>query len=106
MPPSFLFTGQFFGISFCDNVHVTWHFKAGIKSLRATLPDEIFDWILRLEPCISLIYEGKSENKVPYFIASHGEVPLYSLITHFTSLFFHIVTFSVDVKESEVSNKW
>jgi hypothetical protein len=32
-------------------------FNAGIKSLRATLPDEIFLMgILLLEPCISLIY--------------------------------------------------
>jgi hypothetical protein len=44
------------------------------------------------------MYEGKSENKVPCLIASHREMPLYSLITHFTSLFFYIVTFSVDVK--------
>jgi hypothetical protein len=47
--------------------------------------------------------EGKSENKVPYFITSHSEMPFCSLITHFTSLFFHIVTFSVDFKESEES---
>jgi hypothetical protein len=32
-------------------------FNAGIKSLRGTLPDEIFLlWILLLEPCISLMY--------------------------------------------------
>jgi hypothetical protein len=54
---------------------------------------------------LEVIYEGKSENTVPYFIDSHSEMPLYSLITHFTSIFFHTVTFSVDVKESEVSNK-
>src|SRR5215510_9266929 len=29
-------------------------------------------------------------------ITSHSEMLLYSLIIHFTSLFFHIVTFSVD----------
>jgi hypothetical protein len=28
--------------------------------------------------------EDKSENKVPYLIASHSEMPIYSLITHFT----------------------
>jgi hypothetical protein len=35
---------------------LTQPFNAGIKSLHATLPDEIVLEILLLEPCISLIY--------------------------------------------------
>jgi hypothetical protein len=40
-----------------DKVGVIYPFNAGIKSLRAALPGEIFLLgILLLEPCISLIY--------------------------------------------------
>jgi hypothetical protein len=41
-------------------------FNAGIKSLRATLPDENFyRGVLHLEPCISLIQMRKKPTNVP-----------------------------------------
>jgi hypothetical protein len=58
-----------------------------------------------LQHFVQLMYEGKSENKVPCFIATKINLPLYSLITyslHFTSLFFHTATFSVDALATNV----
>jgi hypothetical protein len=47
------------GCTFLHILHevIEQSFNAGIKSLHATLPNEIFYWgFLLLEPCISLTY--------------------------------------------------
>jgi hypothetical protein len=41
-----------------------------------------------LQHFVQLMYEGRSENKVPCFIATKINLPLYSLVTHFTSLHY------------------
>jgi hypothetical protein len=63
-------------------------FDAGIKSLRATLPDEILYWgILLLEPYISLIYAWKTTK---YAIYSFSLLIMYGIsfmFRHYIAIF-------------------
>jgi len=62
-----------------------------------------------------LKYEGKSESRVPLLychqITSHIEMPLYSLVTHFTSLFFHLLCWGTclggkSISPNPVNRRW
>jgi hypothetical protein len=70
-----------------SSIQVDYPFNAGNKSLRATLPDEIFTWDFDFLPCISLIYAWKTNKYIHYSFSLLNMYGSSYMFRHYIAIF-------------------